>query len=353
MNNNNNIDITNYNSRNNNDIINYNIRNINTNDISNCNIRNNCNNNISNCNNRNNNTNDINNNNNNNSNNNNEDNIVIKMINNRNRHNHLKKESIRKRVFEIIEVAESGDYISLFYDMLMIVSIIVSLIPLAFKTSLKLFNVTDIITTILFIMDYSLRFITADFKLKKGPIKSFLMYPFTLWAIIDLLSILPSVTLLYSQFKMLRIFIMIRTLKIIRVFKTFRYSKSINIISKVIKNSKHPLMAVGSLAVGYVLTSALIIFNVESDSFDSFFDAVYWATVSLTTVGYGDIYPVTTEGRVIAMISSLCGIALVALPAGIITAGYMDSLNEMDRRRKAASSASLTSDTFTIENREI
>jgi len=345
MNNNNN-DITNYN-RNNNDISNYNIRNINTNDISNCNIRNNCNNNISNCNNRNNNTNNINNNNNN------GDNIVIKMINNRNRHIHLKRENIRKRVFEVIEVAESGDYLSLFYDILMIVSIVVSLIPLAFKTSYELFNYTDVITTFLFIMDYSLRFITADFKLKKGHVKSFIIYPFTLWAIIDLLSILPSVTLLYSEFKMLRIFIMIRTLKIIRVFKTFRYSKSIDIITKVIKNSKHPLMAVGSLAVGYVLTSALIIFNVESDSFESFFDAVYWATVSLTTVGYGDIYPVTTEGRVIAMISSLCGIALVALPAGIITAGYMDSLNEMDRRRKAASSASLSSDTFTIENREI
>lgn len=69
--------------------------------------------------------------------------------------------------------------------------------------------------------------------------------------------------------------------------------------------------------------------NVEPDSFNSFFDAVYWATVSLTTMGYGDIYPVTEIGRVVTMISSLFGIAIVALPAGIITAGYMDEIKNI------------------------
>ncbi len=94
------------------------------------------------------------------------------------------------------------------------------------------------------------------------------------------------------------------------------------------KNAKDALLAVCTLAMGYILVSALIIFNVEGDSFNTFFDAIYWATVSLTTVGYGDIYPVTTAGRIITMISSMFGIAIVALPAGIITAGYMDALNE-------------------------
>ena len=80
------------------------------------------------------------------------------------------------------------------------------------------------------------------------------------------------------------------------------------------------------LSFGYVLISALIIFNVEPGTFDNFFEAVYWATVSLTTMGYGDIYPVTTIGRIVTMISSFVGIAIVALPAGIITAGYMDQI---------------------------
>ena len=72
-------------------------------------------------------------------------------------------------------------------------------------------------------------------------------------------------------------------------------------------------------------------FNVEPDSFNTFFDAIYWSTVSLTTVGYGDIYPVTVLGRTVAMISSFFGIAIVALPAGIVTAEYLGSLKENDK----------------------
>jgi voltage-gated potassium channel len=85
-----------------------------------------------------------------------------------------------------------------------------------------------------------------------------------------------------------------------------------------------------TLAVGYILISALIILNVEPESFNSFFDAVYWATISLTTMGYGDIYPVTTFGRMVTMLSSVVGIAIVALPAGIITAGYMKEISDED-----------------------
>ena len=77
------------------------------------------------------------------------------------------------------------------------------------------------------------------------------------------------------------------------------------------------------------LSSSLVIFNVEPDSFHTFFDAIYWATISLTTVGYGDIYPITTLGRMITMVSSFMGIAIVALPAGIITAGYMKEIGSV------------------------
>lgn len=91
-------------------------------------------------------------------------------------------------------------------------------------------------------------------------------------------------------------------------------------------------MAVGSLAVGYIVVSALIVFNVEPDSFETFFDAIYWATVSLTTVGYGDICPVTVLGRTVAMVSSFFGIAIVALPAGIVTAEYLKSIQPENNR---------------------
>ncbi|MBO4793628.1 MAG: ion transporter, partial [Deltaproteobacteria bacterium] len=198
---------------------------------------------------------------------------------------------------------------------------------LAFKQANDFFFYTDIATVTLFIIDYIFRFITADYKLGRKGMASFLKYPFTPLAIIDLISILPALTMLSDSFKLLRLFRTFRAFRVFTVFKVFRYSKSIIIIMNVIKKSKDALLAVCTLAVGYILVSALIIFNIEGNSFSTFFDAIYWATVSLTTVGYGDIYPVTTAGRIITMISSFFGIAIVALPAGIITAGYMDSLN--------------------------
>ena len=91
--------------------------------------------------------------------------------------------------------------------------------------------------------------------------------------------------------------------------------------------TKESLLVVCGIAVGYVLVSALVVFNVEPDTFKNYFDAVYWATVSLTTMGYGDIYPVSVAGRIVTMISSFMGIAIVALPAGIITAGLMEDIN--------------------------
>lgn len=145
-------------------------------------------------------------------------------------------------------------------------------------------------------------------------------------AIIDLLSILPSINMINKGFKSLKTIRLIRTFRVLRIFKSFRYSKNIQIILQVEKNSKKALIAVLYLAIGYIFVCTLIIFNVEPDSFNTFFDAIYWATISLTTVGYGDIYPITTLGRIITMVSSFMGIAIVALPAGIITAGYMKEI---------------------------
>lgn len=234
---------------------------------------------------------------------------------------------MRKRLFEIIEVSKSGDRVSAIYDSIMFIAIIVSIIPLAFKGTYHVFVITDIVTTTLFIIDYILRYITSDLKLQKRS-KSFLIYPFTPWAIIDLVSILPTLTVLNSAFKLFRLFRVARFFRVLRVFKAMRYSKSFYRILKVIKKSKESLIAVAILAGVYILISALVIFSAEPESFKTFFDAVYWATISLTTVGYGDLYPITTIGRVVTMISSIMGVAVVALPAGVLTAGYMSILEE-------------------------
>lgn len=236
---------------------------------------------------------------------------------------------MRKRIFEIVERSNGTDKASTIYDIAMMAVILVSLIPLAFKAEPMAFVVIDKTAAVIFILDYLLRWWTADYRLEEGA-WSFVHHPFTFMAIIDLASILPSVTVLNQSFKLLRLLRMFRAMRVLRIFKALRYSRNFEIILSVLDRSKQTLGAVCALAAGYVLVAALVIFNVEPDTFDTFFDAVYWATISLTTVGYGDIYPVSRIGQIFTMISSFLGIAIVALPAGIITAGYMDAVKKDD-----------------------
>lgn len=239
---------------------------------------------------------------------------------------------MRKKLFEILEISDKDNKISHAYDVFMIITIIFSLIPLAVKDTISLFVWIERITAFIFVLDYIFRWITSDFKLEKGKL-SFVLYPFTIMAIIDLLSILPTLIVISSALKTLKVIRLIRAFRVLKVFKSFRYSNNIIIIANVLKKQKKSLSAVCILAIGYIIVSALVIFNVEPETFNSFFDAVYWATVSLTTVGYGDIYTISVAGKIITMISAILGIAIVALPAGIITAGYMNELqNENDKQ---------------------
>ncbi len=241
---------------------------------------------------------------------------------------------MRKKIYEIIQPGKEGSRISSIYDVFMMIIILVSLIPLAFKNNTGvLFSVTDNVVVVVFILDYLARLCTADFQLNRGAL-SFFLYPLTPMAILDLLCILPSLNILGAGFRILKIFRLVRTFRVFRAFKIIRYSKSFTIILNVIRDQRTSLLAVCTLAIGYILIAALVVFNVEPETFETFFDAIYWATVSLTTVGYGDIYPVTRAGRIVTMLSSFIGIAIIALPSGIITAGYMAELNRPDNEEE-------------------
>ena len=214
------------------------------------------------------------------------------------------------------------------YDSVMIFVILASFVPLVFKHQTDMLRIIDHVTVGIFIIDYLVRWVASSLSETKTAPRAVLTYPLQPMAIIDLLSILPSIVLISPAFKALRVLRLIRAL---RVFRIIRYSKNIRILVNVFRKQRQSLTAVGCLAVGYIFISAIVIFQIEPGTFDDFFDAVYWATVSLTTVGYGDIFATSDIGRLVTMISAFMGIAIVALPAGIITAGYMDELNDRDK----------------------
>lgn len=242
---------------------------------------------------------------------------------------------MRRRLFEIIEKGQKGDRLSTVYDIIMLLAIVVSIIPLMFFEELKWFRYIEVVTVVMFVLDYLFRWFTADFKMKKNG-WSFVLYPFTPMAIIDLLSILPGFNVLGQGFKIFRV---TRLLKILRLFKFLRYSDKITLFMRVLKKEQKVLLSVLVIAIFYVFLTALIMFNVEPHinpvtgaiTFSDFFDALYWATVTLTTVGYGDLCPVTDIGRCVSMLSSLFGVAIIALPSGVITASYLDELRAMKK----------------------
>ncbi len=236
----------------------------------------------------------------------------------------------RKRILEIIEKNDDHDHASRVYEIFMLLTIVASVIPLMYMHERPWFRVVEIVTVGIFIIDYILRWITADIKLKKGA-WSFLIYPVTPMAVIDMLSILPGVHLLRPTFKLFRLF---RMLKIIRLFKLLRYTDKVELFLDVLKKEKKVLFSVLLIAIFYIFVTALVMFNAEphvnpetgKQTFSSFFDAIYWAAVTLTTVGYGDLCPVTDLGRLVSILSSLFGVAIIALPSGVITASYLDEL---------------------------
>ncbi len=248
---------------------------------------------------------------------------------------------IRKRMYEIIEKDRHHDKFSALYDRYILVLVCLSAIPLLLKIWNGPVLLLDRIVTALFIVDYILRWITADFspRMKNLSLRqAMLRYPFTPMAVIDLLAILPVITTFPAIMQLLpdmsltqyiQILRVMRVFRCVRFLKTMRYARSFIYIYRAVRRERKLLIMVLMLSMVYSFVSAAVMFSVEPNSFDSFFEALYWAFAMLTTVGYGDIYPVTRIGRLVSMISSVFGTAVIAMPAGILTAGFMEEINKV------------------------
>ena len=230
------------------------------------------------------------------------------------------------------------------YDLFMLVAIAMGTVPLLFREYLPLFWYFDIISGIIYMVDYLLRWTTCDLRSEKPKWKAFLIYPFTPLAILDLLSILPTFEMVSSSYRLAK---SARLLKIFRFTKIVHYIGPLEIFVKVIKKQWKLLLAVALVALFDIFITAILMFQSEQEIdpvtgeyiFKTFYDAFYWATITLTTVGYGDFYPVSELGKTLSIISSLVGIGIIAMPSSIITAGYMQELN---RRMKAEQEESET-----------
>ena len=173
------------------------------------------------------------------------------------------KKPFRQRLLEIIEPAQDNkDIVSHIYDYLLVISILLGVIPLMFLKQSETMTLLDKISSAWFLMDYILRWFTADLRSKKKNFWAFLIYPFTIGAIIDLTSLLPTILqFLNPTLKLLR---MSRMLKLFRMSRLLRFYEPMQIILKVLKQEAPMLLSVVGLAAMYIFVTALIMFNVES-----------------------------------------------------------------------------------------
>lgn len=241
------------------------------------------------------------------------------------------REQIKRRIFEIIEASRDRDIASHAYDMMMLFAIVVGLIPLTMKQENSYTRWIDAMTAALFLVDYVIRFWTADYKMGYKHYKAYLAYVLSPLAVVDFLSIVPVLALFFPAnvtIGLFRIFRLFVVLKVVRVLKFIRYSKAWNSIMNVFRRVRKQLTAVIILLFIYIISVAMVMFQVEPTLFETFGDAVYWSTISITTIGYGDYAPATEVGRFVTAVSSLVGVAVIALPTGIITAAYTDEINK-------------------------
>ena len=205
----------------------------------------------------------------------------------------------------------------------------------------KFFNDFDLFSVAIFSIEYILRVWSSNHDPKyKHSVYGRLRYMVSPAALIDLLAILPFYVHIYLHAFAgvdLRVLRLLRLLRFFRLFRLTAYTKSTKLVLNVFKSRYHELM------LAFVLTSFLVVIasclvyfaehNAQPEKFTSIPETIWWAIVTLTTVGYGDMVPITVVGKIFTALSLLAGVALLALPAGIITTGFIEELRKSRKPR--------------------
>ena len=261
--------------------------------------------------------------------------------------------SIKRIVFEVIQpsaATSAGRRIAsrIFDDVIMalIVFSIVSVFLCTFSIPDWLFSILiriEFVSIIIFTVEYALRIWTANLLYPGlNPVRARIRYITSPMAIIDLISILPFLVPVLHTYNLIGVRVF-RLVRLLRVFKLNRYSDALAAIGDVLRSKAQQMVASVFFVFIILILASLLIYYAEHDAqpdqFENAFSGLWWAVATLTTVGYGDIYPITPLGRVLGAIIAILGIGMVAVPTSILSAGFMETLEEQTSGQKDAGSA--------------
>jgi voltage-gated potassium channel len=245
---------------------------------------------------------------------------------------HIKQEEDmnRERVFRIIQIGSKDDLPSRAFDMFISATIIVNILAMFLETFDELsafssvFVIAEAVTVGIFCIEYLLRIWTADLLYPDlSRPRAILRFLYSFDGIVDLLTILPM--------SMFSGFVAFRMLRVVRIFHLFRINAnddSFTVITGVLKEKRNQIISSVFIIIVLMLASSLGIYSAEHeaqpDVYRNAFSGIWWSVATLLTVGYGDIYPITVMGRIMAIVITFLGVGVVAIPTGIISAGFVE-----------------------------
>lgn len=251
---------------------------------------------------------------------------------------------IQKKIYEIMEpTAKKRKRSGQFFDIFILSLIILNIIAVILSTVESLatnfyhhFQYFELFSVVVFTVEYILRIwsCTVD-KEYQHPLTGRIKFALKPLVLVDLLAILPFYIPLIIPLD-LRFIRAVRLFRLFRVFKMGRYSKSLKILKNVIKDKKEELILVIFMVIVFLIIFSSLMYFVEKDvqpeSFASIPHAMWWGVITLTTVGYGDVYPITVLGKILGAMIAFLGIGMFALPAGILGSGLIEAIQKREEK---------------------
>mgnify|MGYP001766754287 CR=1 FL=1 len=245
--------------------------------------------------------------------------------------------SLKKKIFSIVDTGNEQGLLSKFFDWFIITLIILNLFVIFIETYVSIYvqyktilDTFEYFTILVFTIEYILRLWTCTcYPEYRHPITGRVAYARTLNMLIDLLAIFPFYLAILLPLDP-RIVKFLRLFRLFRIFKLFRYYGSTDVIWNVFRKNKEYLFTVLTVLTIFLIFVSYATYIIESDvqpeKFHDIDNAIWWAVVTLTTVGYGDVLPVTDLGKFLTIICLLIGIGIIALPTGIIASGFLEEI---------------------------